>query len=371
MMHTASEVLATLNWDFGKGIPIGGYTLRFYQIFFALGFVTGYRLMLGFFKKEGIPQDWLDRLLTYMVIATIIGARLGHVFFYQWDYYKLHPDEILKVWEGGLASHGAAIAIVIALIWFSRKVSKRSPLWILDRVVITVALAGCFIRLGNWFNSEIYGKPGNSAIETVYLDLPRQDLLRYWDKSIESVAFVPLEGKAERNGLNHPRYTLEFTYTAETSQEAAALEFADQVRFLSNRAEEDRQLVFPDQAELVFAEGTPLKASIEVWGIPRHPTQLIEAFGYLMIFFLLWYLYERTSAPTRQGLLFGLFLVTVFGYRYAVEFFKVVQVEAEKDMALNLGQSLSIPLVAVGLIFVIRALRSPAMVYPPIQNPTE
>lgn len=98
------------------------------------------------------------------------------MFFYQWDYYSQHPVEILKVWEGGLASHGAAIAIIIALYFFSKKVSKKSTLWILDKVVVTVALAGCFIRMGNMFNSEIYGKLHNSSIETVYLDLPRQSI---------------------------------------------------------------------------------------------------------------------------------------------------------------------------------------------------
>ncbi len=364
MMHLATEFFATIHWDFGKGIPIGSYTLRFYQIFFALGFVTGYRLMLGFFKKEGVPQEWLDHLLTYMVIATIIGARLGHVFFYQWDYYKDHLDEILKVWEGGLASHGAAVAIVVALILYSRKISKRSALWILDRVVITVALAGCFIRMGNWFNSEIYGKPGNSAIEAVFLDLPREDLFRYWPESIERVEFESLGQRTEFQDLQMPRYTLNITYAPGVDKTTAALEFAEQARYLTKRAEEDVQLVIPEESELVFKDGNPLSATIEVLGIPRHPTQLIEAGGYLLIFFLLWFMHEKTSASKRQGLLFGVFLLTVFGYRYAVEFLKVVQVEAEKGMSINLGQSLSIPLIALGIFFIARALMRPEVEYP-------
>jgi prolipoprotein diacylglyceryltransferase len=364
MMHFAAEIPATIHWDFGKGIPIGSYTLRFYQIFFALGFVTGYRLMLHFFKKEGIPQDWLDRLLTYMVISTIIGARLGHVFFYQWDYYKDHLDEILKVWEGGLASHGAAISIVIALVLYSRNVSKRSALWILDRVVITVALAGCFIRMGNWFNSEIYGKPGNSAIEAVFLDLPREDLFRYWSESIEKVEFESTGQRSEFQELQMPRYTLNITYAEGVDKATAALEFAEQARYLTKRAEEDVQLVIPEQSELRFKDGSPLTASIEVLGIPRHPTQLIEAGGYLIIFFLLWFLYEKTRASHKPGLLFGVFLLSVFGYRYAVEFLKVVQVEAEKGMSINLGQSLSIPLIAVGIFFVVRAMMRPEVEYP-------
>ena len=145
--------------------------------------------MRRFFRKEGLPDELLDKLLTYMVISTIVGARLGHVFFYQWDYYSAHPGDILKVWEGGLASHGAAIAIIIGMYLFSKRETGKSTLYILDKVVVTVALAGCLIRLGNFFNSEIYGQKANSMIETVYTDLPRQAILRYWDEEVEDIRF--------------------------------------------------------------------------------------------------------------------------------------------------------------------------------------
>ena len=111
--------LMTITWDMTKGLDLGIITLRYYSLLFALGFVLGYMLMKRIFKNEGVPQEKLDTLLTYVVIATVVGARLGHVFFYQWDYYSQHPSEILKVWEGGLASHGAAIAIIIAIIIYS------------------------------------------------------------------------------------------------------------------------------------------------------------------------------------------------------------------------------------------------------------
>lgn len=129
---------------------------RWYGLLFAMGFVVGYIIMQKIFKKEGIPIKVLDQLTTYMIVATIIGARLGHVFFYEPAVYLNDPIQILYIWKGGLASHGAGIAIVIALLIFSKK-NNKPFIWILDRIAIVVALAGFFIRWGNLMNSEIYG----------------------------------------------------------------------------------------------------------------------------------------------------------------------------------------------------------------------
>ena len=137
---------------------IGGVAVRWYGLLFALSFVFGYIIMLRFFRKEGIPDRVLDTLTTYMVIGTVVGARLGHCFFYEPDYYLANPVRILYVWEGGLASHGAAIGIILVLIIFSRT-QKKPFLWIMDRIVIVVALSGFFIRMGNLANSEIFGIP--------------------------------------------------------------------------------------------------------------------------------------------------------------------------------------------------------------------
>ena len=109
------------------------------------------------FKREGAPERWLGILLIYVGVATIVGARLGHVFFYAWDYYSAHPWKILATWEGGLASHGGAIGIIIAVILFSILVTKRSPLWTFDRLTVAIALVGGLIRIGNLMNSEIFG----------------------------------------------------------------------------------------------------------------------------------------------------------------------------------------------------------------------
>jgi prolipoprotein diacylglyceryl transferase len=137
---------------------IGGFAVRWYGLFFALSFFFGYLIMLRFFAKEKVPVKLLDELTTYMIIGTIIGARLGHVFFYEPAWYLAHPLKILQVWEGGLASHGAGIGIIGAILIFSH-VRKKPFLWVMDRIVIVVALAGFLIRMGNLMNSEIYGLP--------------------------------------------------------------------------------------------------------------------------------------------------------------------------------------------------------------------
>lgn len=136
---------------------LGPLTVRYYGVFFAVAFLLGYYIVERMFRRENAPEEWLDKLFIYVMVATVVGARLGHVFFYGWDYYSVHPEDILKVWEGGLASHGGAIGILIAIWLFSKKVTKRSMLWTLDRMVVPVALAGAFIRMGNLMNSEIIG----------------------------------------------------------------------------------------------------------------------------------------------------------------------------------------------------------------------
>lgn len=152
-------MLLGIVWNMDPEIIDGWRTPNWYGLCFVTGLILGYYVIKRMFKKENIPEQWLDKLLIYMVIATIVGARLGHVFFYDWPYYSTHPMEIIKVWHGGLASHGGAIGIVIALILYSKFVSKRSIWWILDRIAAPVAIAGCFIRCGNFFNSEILGIP--------------------------------------------------------------------------------------------------------------------------------------------------------------------------------------------------------------------
>ena len=149
--------LLIVPWDVNPEIfRIGSVAVRWYGLLFASSFLFGYIIMQRIFRNEKLSDAVLDRLTIYMAIGTIVGARLGHCFFYEPGYYLKHPAEILMVWHGGLASHGAAIGILLALWMFARK-EKKDYIWILDRIVIVVALAGFFIRMGNLMNSEIYG----------------------------------------------------------------------------------------------------------------------------------------------------------------------------------------------------------------------
>ncbi|HKI44965.1 MAG TPA: prolipoprotein diacylglyceryl transferase [Balneolales bacterium] len=135
----------------------GPIRIHWYGLMWAIAFILGYYLGMKMFSDAGKSQERLDSLLIYIMIGTVIGARLGHVLFYQPDYYFAHPSEIIKIWHGGLASHGAAVGILIAIWLYVRKYPDMKYLWVLDRVVIPVAIGGAFVRVGNFFNSEIIG----------------------------------------------------------------------------------------------------------------------------------------------------------------------------------------------------------------------
>lgn len=258
-------MLAFIEWNVNPEIfHLGSISVRWYGFLFAMAFVAGYFIMTWVFKKEERPQSDLEQLSVYMIFGTVIGARLGHCLFYNPEYYLSNPLEIFKVWEGGLASHGAAIGIIIALYLFSKKRKNYPLLWVLDRIVIVTALGGTFIRLGNLFNSEIIGQPTDVS----------------W-------AFI-------------------FTAVDE---------------------------------------------------LPRHPTQLYESIAYLIVFLTLFLVYYKGIEKSRRGLLFGLFLVLVFTFRFFIEFLKENQSGFEEGMALNMGQLLSIPFVIIGLAFILKSFK--------------
>ena len=155
------NVLTYITWDIDPNIftlPIINHPLRWYGLFFALSFLIGQQIMSFIYKKEGRPAKEIDRLAIYLAIGTIAGARLGHVLFYDPVYYFQNPEKIIVIWEGGLASHGGVIGILIAIYLFARK-TNVSYLWVLDRVSIIAALTFGMIRLGNLMNSEIIGTP--------------------------------------------------------------------------------------------------------------------------------------------------------------------------------------------------------------------
>lgn len=186
-------LLAYIEWDASPVIAeIGPLTLRWYGLLFALGFLLGLYIVRGMFRAENAPEEWLDKAFIYVVLGAVIGARLGHVFFYDWEYYAQHPGKILAIWEGGLASHGGAIGIILALWIFSRTVSHKSILWILDKVVVPTALAGCFIRLGNLMNSEIVGLPSDAPWAFLFVNArePFNDEPRHPVQLYESLSYL-------------------------------------------------------------------------------------------------------------------------------------------------------------------------------------
>ena len=154
-------IFDAITWNVNPEIfSIGQLSIRWYGLLFASAFLFGYIIFTRYLATERLTSEMMDKLLIYIAVGTVIGARLGHCLFYEPEYFLAHPLEILKIWKGGLASHGAAIGILLSL-WLYVRRFKLSFLWMIDRIVIVVALGGAFIRLGNLFNSEIYGLPTN------------------------------------------------------------------------------------------------------------------------------------------------------------------------------------------------------------------
>lgn len=288
-------------WNPSEGFDLGFMQLRYYSLMFVVAFGLGWFVMKKIYDREGLSVEKLDKLFIYTVLATLIGARLGHVFFYDWDYFQHHLMEIILpvrfspkfeiVGFSGLASHGAAIGIILTMYFYSKKVIHKPILWILDRVVIPVTLGGIFVRLGNFFNSEIVGHVTTSAF---------------------GVRFIRDEysaGKAmEITGLNNPN------------------------------AAYDAIQHNPQFAEALAAV------------LPKHPTQLYEAFGYVIVFAILYFMYWKTDARKYGGYIFGVFLVLLWMVRFIVEFVKGSQGGFEETLGLlSTGQWLSIPFIIAGV----------------------
>jgi len=178
-------------WDVNPVIlEIGNWSIRWYGMLYALGFLFGIIMITRMFKREGVKKEWADSLFLYAVIGTIVGARLGHVFFYDWAYYKENLGEILKIWHGGLASHGGVIGVALALWLWSRKYSKKSILWIADIIVVPAALLSAFIRFGNLMNSEIIGKPADVPWAFTFTSV--DNLPRHPSQLYEALAYLTI-----------------------------------------------------------------------------------------------------------------------------------------------------------------------------------
>jgi prolipoprotein diacylglyceryl transferase len=194
LLRLKAEEIDAMNffvWDFDPEIfRIGEYGPRYYGLLFACGFLIGYYIMQYIYKREGRKEEDLSSLLLHMMLGTIIGARLGHCFFYEPEYFLRHPLEVLFIWRGGLASHGGTIGVIISVWLYSRKHPDQPFSWIAERVMAPIALAAAFIRVGNFFNSEIIGNPTNVPWAVVFKrvdDIPRHPSMLY-----EALAYLIL-----------------------------------------------------------------------------------------------------------------------------------------------------------------------------------
>ena len=256
---------------------IGSFGIHYYSLMFIIAFGLGYYMMKKIYDEEKIPLEYLESLFVYMIISVLLGARLGDVIFYSWDYYQNHLIEILLpirdtptgyTFTGfrGLASHGAVIGTLIGLYLYKRKFTHKPLLWLLDRVTVPIAIGASFVRFGNLLNSEIVGKYTNTNFGVVFL----------------------------------------------------------------NRGE----------------------------SLPRHPAQLYEAIGYIILFFILKQTY-RSEYKNKPGFMLGLFFIGMFVIRFLVEYIKESQGGFEDLIPLfSTGQWLSIPFVALGGFLMLRSSKT-------------
>jgi prolipoprotein diacylglyceryltransferase len=355
-------ILNYIVWDPKKEIfrlPFNDHPIVWYGLLFAMGFIIGQQIMFYIFKSENKPRQDVETLTLYMVIATVVGARLGHCLFYDPAYYLQNPLDILKVWEGGLASHGAAAGILTGIYLYSRKKAGQSYLWVVDRVVIIVALAGSFIRFGNFINSEIVGLPTDSQNGVVFA--------RELEESVESEQYIvhAEASKATKNqdasGVSNPiRLTIEFNPNMGESEITSYLQqrLPSVLQSVSSRTlphirySGDGAPSF----QLVPNTGRGLTAEVLVEGIPRHPAQLYESISSFLLFLVLLYLWNRKKSETPEGLIFSIFLIILFGLRFFYEFLKENQEAFEDDIPLNMGQWLSIPLIIAGIVLIYRVM---------------
>jgi prolipoprotein diacylglyceryl transferase len=306
-----------LDWNPSPEIfRIGPLPIRYYGLMFVIAFLLGIQIMKKIYKNENVAEEHVDSLFMYVVIATLVGARLGEVFFYNWDSYKNNLIEILLpiaknpngtlfgfiegysfVGYAGLASHGAAIGIIVAMLLYRRKYKYKSVLWILDRIVVPVASGAMFVRLGNFMNSEIVGKITDSPLGVKFIrsDIGKNEAMRITNKN----------------------------------------NYEDAYQLIGNSSNYKEVL-----------------ASVPA----RYPTQLFEALSYLGVFIILWFVYWKTDKKEKPGYLFGLFMVLLWSVRLFIEFFKEGQggIESMFNLGLNTGQLLSIPMILVGFYFMFR-----------------
>jgi len=298
-----------------------------------------------------------------MILSTVIGARLGHCLGYEPGYYLAHPLEILYIWEGGLASHGATVGILLGILYYSskRKSTGQSYLWTLDRIVIVVALGGSFIRIGNVMNSEIIGKPTDAAQAFMFVHPAQEVIEANFGTYISNIQWNNTDKDSSFNGTPLHKLTLSFDVENGRIQPTAIQNLTqNDIPFLlsSSPVALEHIKIFANKLDAkITPNGAITQCSFNVWAIPRHPAQLYESISTFLLFLLLYFIWNKKKQKTPQGLLFGIFVVVLFTLRILYEFLKENQVAAESKMALNYGQIYSIPLVIAGIIVLIMVAR--------------
>ncbi|MBN7812641.1 prolipoprotein diacylglyceryl transferase [Algoriphagus sp. H41] len=349
-------------WDPNQAVFAGFDRLRWYSLLFALGFIISQQFMVYFFRKEGQDETLVDKLTIYMVLATIIGARLGHVLFYEPEKYLSDPIEILKVWEGGLASHGAAIAILFALWLYSKRTPGQSYLWVVDRIVIVTAMTGALIRFGNLMNSEIGGKDTGSDSGFVFAR-DAEEILETLKVPLESIdAYKPEDRNAELqgNGIVPVNFDIKIAKGSFSKEDLGNILERDIKYALTQFRSSKEYLAEPVESPLNFEiieQPDSYLVTVKTFGRAKYPTQIYESLSYFVIFLILFALWAKYKSRLPDGLLLGLFLISVFGMRFVWEFWKEVQVDFEQSMQFNMGQLLSVPLVVIGVVLVGMALK--------------
>ena len=299
-MHTLK-----FDWNPLTGIDLfGNFKLHFYSLMWVVGFIAGWYILKRIFTKEKVNIEFLDPLFIYTVLGTMLGARLGHVLFYQSELiqedffsiflpFRFNPEFQFTGFQG-LASHGALIGIIIGMYLYRRKYKYKSLIWIFDHLTIPFAFGIGFIRIGNFINSEINGKITDSIFGVRFI----QDF--YGEREI-----------MQKTGIKNVKEAY------------------------------DSVLTNPELLEAV-----PY----------RHPAQLYEAFCYFIMFFIIWTIYTKTNKSNKPGFLFGLFLVLLWTIRFIIEVFKEPQVVGREDYVsfMNTGQLLSVPFIFLGLYLIFR-----------------
>ena len=339
---------------------ISGLPRRWYGLLFALGFLIGSYIMRWIYKLDGRDPEEVERLTLYMVIATIVGARLGHCLFYDPIYYLSNTIKILYIWEGGLASHGAAISIILGMVIYSRKVNENF-FWVMDRIVIVVCLAGAFIRTGNFMNSEILGLPTDSGNGVVFAKSVNDILKFRFDGRVEDITFHKRDGNITENGVPIT-IRLKYGEGVGVDENSENNYYKSNVKSYLMGYEGIRSHIYEEPNEelnyKIFKNGDVYYAEIYTIGIPRHPAQMYEALYCLLLFVTLLSLWYFKRESLKDGFIFSIFMIVLWSLRIIDELFKENQVDWEADIPLNMGQWLSIPMIILGLIIFIKTFPS-------------